>query len=222
MDISRRKFMTILGTIVGAIGAAVFFVFNKFIDPKTPMHYAFPDPPAGSNNTLPSTPPCDDGNAQETQNVVEGPFYTPETPERSVLNEAGMVGTPLVLVGRVLTPDCQPIAGAVLDFWQTDGNGEYDNDGFRLRGHQFADSQGNFRLETVRPRYYKQWGLTRCAHIHVKVQGQGTSLLTTQLFFPGEELNEKDNLYKKELEVKLLESGDGSLETRFDFVLRTV
>jgi len=221
MNISRRKFITILGTIVGAIGAAVYFVFNKFIDPKTQMYYTFPDPPTSSNSSLPCTPPCD-GEVEETQNVVEGPFYTPETPERSVLYQAGIVGIPLVLVGRVLTTDCQPIAGAILDFWQTDGNGEYDNDGFRLRGHQFTDSEGNFRLETVKPRYYSQWGIKRCAHIHVKVQGNTTSLLTTQLFFPGEELNEKDNLYKKELEVKLLESGDGSLETRFDFVLRTV
>ena len=106
--------------------------------------------------------------------LTEGPFYTPNTPKRRVLREPGTVGTPLVIEGRVLAADCRPIAGAVLDFWSCDGNGVYDNEGFRLRGHQFTDQAGRFRVETVKPKDYRQFGFRRTPHVHVKVQGPGT------------------------------------------------
>jgi protocatechuate 3,4-dioxygenase beta subunit len=55
----------------------------------------------------------------------------------------------------VLTPDCRPLAGARVDFWQADGNGVYDNDGYRLRGYQVTDGRGRYRLETVVPGRYE-------------------------------------------------------------------
>jgi len=58
------------------------------------------------------------------------------------------------------------VGGALLDFWQADAAGDYDNTGFRLRGHQFSGADGRFRLATVVPGLYP--GRTR--HIHVKVQ----------------------------------------------------
>ena len=53
-----------------------------------------------------------------------------------------------------MTPDCQPIAGAVMDFWHCDDAGVYDNAGFRYRGHQFTDASGAYRLRTIRPGKY--------------------------------------------------------------------
>lgn len=73
--------------------------------------------------------------------------------------------------------------------WSCDGNGVYDNTGFRLRGHQFTGADGSFAFETVKPRDYRDFGIHRTPHFHVKVQGRETPLLTTQLFFPGEKLN---------------------------------
>ena len=60
------------------------------------------------------------------------------------------LGEPMLLEGRVLDTKCRPVPGAVLDFWSCDGEGEYDNDGMRLRGHQFADDEGRYRIETSR------------------------------------------------------------------------
>ena len=100
-----------------------------------------------------------------------------------------------------------------------DGNGVYDNEGFRLRGHQYTDAAGAFRLETVKPADYRQYGIHRTPHIHVKVQGRNTALLTTQLFFPGEPLNARDWLFKESLLMDVAKSGSGSLAGRFDFVL---
>src|SRR5262249_56439767 len=95
-----------------------------------------------------------------------GPFFKPRSPERASLLEPGMRGTRIVVTGAVLSITCRPIPGALLDFWQADDRGEYDSAGFRLRGHQFASEQGQYRLETLVPGFYT--GRTR--HIHVRVQ----------------------------------------------------
>lgn len=112
---------------------------------------------------------------------MEGPYYTAETPERNSLLEEGMTGTRLLLVGYVLDKDCQPLPNAWLDFWQADSNGDYDNSGYRLRGHQFTDSQGRYYLETVLPGLYNSRPIE---HIHVKVKPEGGAEVTSQLYFP--------------------------------------
>jgi protocatechuate 3,4-dioxygenase beta subunit len=119
-------------------------------------------------------------------------------------------GEKLVVAGTVLGTDCKPIANALLDFWQADGDGEYDNEGYRLRGHQFTDGKGRFTLTTVTPGLYP--GRTR--HIHVKVQRRGGEVLTTQLYFPGEAQNESDGLFDEALVMDV----NGS-RARYDFVL---
>ncbi|MGQ0683295.1 dioxygenase family protein [Bradyrhizobium sp.] len=162
---------------------------------------------------LAPTPACHDGD-EPTVAQTEGPFFKPSSPERIELIEAGMAGQPIVLVGFVLTRNCKPIAGALLDFWQADAKGEYDNSGFRLRGHQFTDADGRFRLRTVVPGNY----VGRTRHIHVKVQPRGGRVLTTQLYFPGEAKNRSDGLFRKELLVRTAKN-EGWLAGRFDFVL---
>jgi len=116
-----------------------------------------------------------------TQSQTEGPYYTPDTPERNSLLEEGMPGTRLLLVGYVLDQNCQPLPNAWLDFWQADANGEYDNTGYRLRGHQFTDSQGRYYLETIMPGLYSSRPIE---HIHVKVQPESGEVVTSQLYFP--------------------------------------
>lgn len=167
----------------------------------------------GKSPMLSPTPACDD--AAPTLSQTAGPFYTPNTPERTSLLEPGVRGTRLVVSGRVWNTDCQPLAGALLDFWQADDDGVYDNDGYRLRGHQFTDANGHYRLETIVPGSYP--GRTR--HLHVRVQGRQTRLLTTQLYFPGERLNQRDGIFHPKLVVAIQEVSDGSKMAAFDFVL---
>jgi protocatechuate 3,4-dioxygenase beta subunit len=163
--------------------------------------------------TLPATPACDDGD-EPSPAQTEGPFFTPDSPERASLLEPGLEGTRLVLAGSVLATGCTPVAGALLDFWQADDGGEYDNEGFRLRGHQFADAQGRYRLETIVPGLYP--GRTR--HIHVKVQAPEQPVLTTQLYFPGEPRNAADGIFDSDLLVGWRRDGERRV-ARFDFVL---
>jgi protocatechuate 3,4-dioxygenase beta subunit len=162
---------------------------------------------------LPPTPACHDGEAA-TLAQTEGPYFKPSSPERIELFEEGMAGQPIELVGFVLSRDCKPISGALLDFWQADGRGQYDNSGFRLRGHQFTDAEGCYRLRSVVPGVYP--GRTR--HIHVKVQPRGGRVLTTQLYFPDESQNRSDGLFRKALLVRTAKNA-GWLAGRFDFVV---
>ena len=139
------------------------------------------------------TPECRPG--RNTPAQTEGPFYSPRTPLKADFRKDAP-GEPVVLEGFVLDTQCRPLAGAWLDFWHADSGGAYDNGGFRLRGHQVADAQGRYRLDTILPAFYP--GRTR--HIHVKVRArEGGRILTTQTYFPGEPGNAWDGLYRPEL-----------------------
>lgn len=165
--------------------------------------------------TLPPTPACADDDDDPTPAQTEGPYYTPNTPERASLLEAGISGTNLTVSGTVLTTACQPVARALLDFWHCDAAGVYDNVGYKLRGHQFTDEQGRFLLETILPAVYP--GRTR--HIHVKVQAPNQTVLTTQLYFPGEPQNARDGIYNPALLMDVQEAGQAKVAT-FTFVLQ--
>ena len=173
--------------------------------------YAFTGPATDRGLGLAPPARCTPG----TRSRSAGPFYTPETPRRDSLREPGTAGEPLVFQGLLLSRDCRPLAGAVIDLWHADEHGHYDNRGFRYRGHQFTDAAGAFRIETIRPGHYTG----RTPHIHVRVQGEGTPLLTTQVFFPDlEDENEGDWIYRDDLVMSLDRAGD-AWRGRFDFVL---
>ena len=138
-----------------------------------------------------ATPSC----GRSTPPQMAGPFFTPQSPERSSLIEPNMKAKRMRLMGQVVDTRCQPVPGALLDFWQCDEKGEYDNQGFRLRGHQFADRKGQFVLETVVPGAYPG----RTPHLHVKVQRKGGQILTTQLYLPGHPGNAGDFLFDPRL-----------------------
>ena len=174
------------------------------------------DPPAEADTAaLAPTPECSDGD-DPTPRQGAGPFYTPDTPQRASLLEPGVNGTPLVLVGYALQTNCQPLANVLLDFWQSNDEGRYDNRGYTLRGHQFTDGNGQYRLETIVPGLYP--GRTR--HIHVRIQAPHTRAITTQLYFPGVAQNERDFIYDPLLLVRTLEAPSEAMKAQFDFVLR--
>jgi protocatechuate 3,4-dioxygenase beta subunit len=156
---------------------------------------------AGTATTLAPTPACDDGD-DPTISQTEGPYFTPNSPQRASLLEAGVGGQRLVVAGTVLTTDCRPVQRALLDFWQADDAGQYDN-------------HGRWRLETVVPGIYT--GRTR--HIHVKVQAPDGPVLTTQLYFPGEPENDRDGIFSPELVLAGVRDVGDTRQGSFTFVL---
>lgn len=161
---------------------------------------------------LPPTPSCGPNDAP-TLAGGQGPFYTPRTPRKSNFRPDAP-GEGLALVGFVVNRDCRPIADALVDLWHADARGEYDNDGYRLRGHQLTDAQGRYVFETIVPGPYGR----RTPHYHVKVQAPGGRVLTTQLYFPGVASNDSDFGFDQRLLMRVENASDGKVG-RFDFVL---
>ena len=191
----RRDFFRLLAGVTAALGVA-----------RTAGHV--------SAQALQPTPSCPDG-AEPTPRQTEGPYFKPASPERASLLEPGMNGVRIVVTGVVRLASCQPVPRALIDVWHADDRGDYDNAGYRLRGHQFTDDQGRYRLETIVPGVYP--GRTR--HFHLKVQAPRGPVLTTQLYFPGEAANASDPIFKRELVLRVRDGADGKTAT-FDFVLR--
>ncbi len=173
------------------------------------------------------TPQCTDGD--DTHPLMEGPYFEAGSPEQTNLRTGSITGVLLDLTGVVYDEQCKPVAKAMLDFWQADKDGNYDNSGYTLRGHQFTNDQGQYTLSTIIPRYYTDQTGTRCPHIHVKVQAPNGPLLTTQLFFPDDlqaygmdmaSLNAQDMIIDRACNITTTQKGSDYTGT-FDFVVKT-
>ena len=198
-NITRRRFLVSSFLILPELELA-----GSFFDWQT----------LAATRELQATPSCGDADGTTPQQTA-GPFFKPRSPERKSLLEAGIRGSKIILEGLVRSTKCQPIHNALVDFWQADANGDYDNSGFRLRGHQFTDAVGKYRLETIVPGVYP--GRTR--HFHVRVQAPNGPLLTTQLYFPGETENRRDGIFNAKLLMAVNDSANVKA-ANFDFVLR--
>jgi protocatechuate 3,4-dioxygenase beta subunit len=196
---SRRRFLH----AVAIAAAPVAFVarVQKLLGRSSEMVELEPTPAVGEQ--LEATP-------QETA----GPFFLPNSPLKADFRESGLTGIPCRVSGFVLDRRGKPISGALLDFWHADGDGQYDLQAFRCRGHQFSDASGHYELETVVPGLYP--GRTR--HYHVRLQAAHSPSICTQLYFPGEARNASDSLFRPDLLLKIQETNTLHLGT-FNFVL---
>jgi protocatechuate 3,4-dioxygenase beta subunit len=164
--------------------------------------------------TLPETPSCG-AEPVSTITQTEGPFYTPRTQTKPNFR-GDAPGEPITLIGFVTDRRCRPIANALVDLWHADSRGDYDNTGYKLRGHQITDAKGRYTFETIMPGLYP--GRTR--HFHVKVAVQGQRVLTTQLYFPDDaRANSADGFFDRRLLMRTQNASDGKVG-RYDFVLR--
>ncbi|WP_433269875.1 dioxygenase [Actinosynnema sp. CS-041913] len=182
--------------------------------------------PVAEGETLPLTPQCTDGD--DTPPVIEGPYFRRDSPLRTNLRTTGVSGVLLSLTGFVYDVRCRPLANVLLDFWQADQRGQYDNTtaAYRMRGHQFTDAGGRYTLETIVPKDYPG----RTPHIHVKVQAPRGPVLTTQLYFPDDTraygmnmgaLNRRDAYYIRDTVIKLGPLTGNRYQGTYDFVVRT-
>lgn len=152
-----------------------------------------------------------------TPSLTEGPYYKVGSRRTNDITYYS-VGERIRISGFVFDTSCKPIANAWLDFWQADGEGNYDNKGYKFRGHQYTDKEGRFELMTVIPGQYS----SRTPHIHVKVRANDRSpIITSQLFMPNEELNKKDTIFNQNLVMEVKVNPRGGKEATFNFVVPT-
>lgn len=127
-----------------------------------------------------------------TPETTEGPFYFDPALERADIRE-GKPGVPTRVRLQVVDAGCTPVAGARVDIWHCDADGQYSgypgqgDDGRSdtsgdtfLRGSQVADTFGMVEFLTIYPGWYPG----RTPHIHFKVLVGQRDLLTGQIFFP--------------------------------------
>ncbi|MDB6032837.1 MAG: Catechol 1,2-dioxygenase 1 [Verrucomicrobiales bacterium] len=155
----------------------------------------------------------------ETENNWQGPFYKVGAPVRSVLLEKGMAGTPLTVRGRVFNTHGRALKGALLDVWQADYKGSYDNTGFLLRGKLYTDDKGRYTLRSIKPLYYGEPGDMRPAHIHVKASFEKSPILTTELYFKGDPWIHRDAGVRPSLIMSPRRESEG-LVAEFDFTIK--
>jgi protocatechuate 3,4-dioxygenase beta subunit len=113
-------------------------------------------------------------------------------------------GDIIYVEGQVLNIKGEPVSGAQIEIWQANKFGKYAHpsdlnktpldENFQGFAVIKSDAEGRFRFKTIKPGAYPVSPTEqRTPHIHFDVRGRHNRL-TTQMFFPGEPLNEKDIL----------------------------
>lgn len=160
----------------------------------------------------------------------QGPFYTDNPPmiEANILAAENEPGTRMIITGRILNLDCNEfIPNTKVDVWHANDAGQYDNQGFTLRGFTYSNDQGFYLFETVKPGKYLNGNSFRPSHIHFKISPQGFSTLTTQLYFEGDSSIPNDAAASIDSGtydatnriISLTENSEGIFEGTFDIMI---
>jgi catechol 1,2-dioxygenase len=168
-----------------------------------------------------------------TADNILGPYYREGVPFRAKVTPPLEPGTVLHIKGRVWGIDTRkPLVGVVIDIWQANAKGRYDNDDpdkppakdfFVNRTRLVTDETGYYEYESIHPAPYqtgpKSW---RPSHVHYLVRHPGYKQLVTQMYFKGDLHNKADDFIKESLiiEVENKKVGTASYEAgNFDIVL---
>ncbi len=175
-----------------------------------------------------------DHDGKSTESNVEGPLYREEAPIMqppvNLVSAPGPEDEILYVSGQVISSeDGRPLANAVLDVWNANGKGDYENEDptqpeYNLRGRMLTDENGRYEFRTVVPAPYEigkggpvgeflkeidrhAW---RPAHIHFKLSQVGYKSVTTMLFIAGDPWIDNDSIgaVKESLLLKLEECND--------------
>lgn len=218
--LDRRRFL-----ITGALGSLALSLGCR--DSSAPPRSSADAGPLATHPAARSPgPSCDPSAAPRgaacapTGADIEGPYFKAGAPHRRGLRAAGEAGTPLRVLGRVVSAaGCAPIAGAVLEIWHADHAGAYDLVGFAHRATLDTDRTGAFAIETVVPGRYLNGKQYRPAHLHFKLAAPGHRPLTTQLYFEGDPFNAVDPWVRRDRIVPVGREAGGA-RMAYDFVLQ--
>lgn len=148
--------------------------------------------------------------AAKTPQQTQGPFYpvqdqVDKDADLTQVKGSGKaaVGRIIYIQGRVSDLNCQPVADTYVEIWQACATGKYNHPGdpnpqpldpnFQYWGIVRTDAKGEYKFKTIYPGAYpadETW--MRPPHVHFKVHKWGYRETITQLYFEGEQYNEKD------------------------------
>ncbi|WP_299280932.1 intradiol ring-cleavage dioxygenase [uncultured Tateyamaria sp.] len=177
-----------------------------------------------------------------SESTVLGPFHLPDVPELPMGSNICLdgKGDKMLIRGRILDTEGNPIDGVKIDVWQANDEGFYDvqqkgiQPDFNLRGVFRTGADGAYWFEGVKPRNYaipedgpvgqlmKALGrhAWRPAHLHYILEADGFDTLTTHIFDPDDEYIHSDAVFgvKESLMAKfdLIEDADKIAEAGMD------
>jgi protocatechuate 3,4-dioxygenase beta subunit len=135
------------------------------------------------------------------------------------------IGQRIILFGRVIDSTGKPVPHTLIETWQVNGAGRYDDaadpaffpldPNFTGAGRAITDEDGSFEFLTLRPAAYpgQRGGLYRPSHIHVSVFGPHlASRLITQCYFADDPLLQRDPIFQS------VESGAAMRRMTAEFV----
>jgi protocatechuate 3,4-dioxygenase, beta subunit len=149
-----------------------------------------------------------------TLSEVTGPSFSskilsPKAFDLTTGHKGEPIGERIVVSGRVLDENSRPMANTLIEVWQANAAGRYLHEvdqhrapldpNFTGCGQAMTDSEGRYRLLTIRPgeypwrNHYNAW---RAAHIHFSIFGPAfATRLVTQMYFPGDPLTPFDPIF---------------------------
>ena len=160
---------------------------------------------------------------------MDGPFYPVAVQDfdwdlTRVSGRTGRAeGEVIEVVGQVLDAQCKPLPGCVIEVWQANVHGRYSHPrdrgddrpldpNFQGYARLPTDKEGRYRFVTILPGSYAAMGdWVRPPHIHYKVHAPFNPSMTTQMYFAGHPLNDKDLLL-----APLTPAQRAGLEVAFD------
>ncbi|WP_332775786.1 dioxygenase family protein, partial [Polaromonas sp.] len=177
-----------------------------------------------------------------TEATVFGPFHVEGAPHYEHGDDVanGAKGEPCIVRGRVLGLAGEPVAGAEVEVWQADAEGNYDVqysdlDKFQARGVLKSGVDGGFNFRTIVAEAYPipadgpvgdmlratkrhPW---RPAHLHFMIKATGYETLITHVFRSGDKYLDSDAVFgvRQSLVADWVQQPDGSYSLDFDFVL---
>jgi len=174
-------------------------------------------------------------NCKNTPPQSTGPFYKVPSKKfnNDMTNNGKAIGKRIKVYGKVLNNKCKPISNAVLDIWQANSFGKYNHQADLSESRKdnefygymrlLSNERGEYSFNTILPGSYRvSKDLIRTPHIHFKVTNNKKQL-TTQMYFKGNEMNNKDFLFKNTNNISALEASiDKSISKltyKFDIII---
>ncbi|MEX0308662.1 MAG: intradiol ring-cleavage dioxygenase [Tateyamaria sp.] len=152
-----------------------------------------------------------------SESTVLGPFHLPDAPELAMGSNICLdgKGEPMLVKGRILDTDGNPIDKVKIDVWQANDEGFYDvqqkgiQPDFNLRGVFRTGGDGTYHFKGVKPKFYpipddgpvgKLMGALgrhpfRPAHLHYILEADGFETLTTHIFDPDDPYIHSDAVF---------------------------
>lgn len=151
-----------------------------------------------------------------------GPFFPaefspPAASDLTTLEGKRAAGEVIEISGRVTQADGAPLDNLVLEIWQADASGRYDNPEFCGWGRAATNKEGVYAFRTIRPGAFGD----RQPHINVLMLFSGLMRqLQTVVFFAPADDPVLNAVQPAALRERLIAKQEGPRKYRFDIRLR--